>query len=78
MAEKLKTRPSRITDATIEALQEDERRARRPIMELSVANTMILAGFTEQDVISVLGYMPDLNVRLEDMPGYGTGYGTAS
>jgi hypothetical protein len=56
----------RSSAAILRAIQEEEDRKATPIYDLSVANSLILAGFTEADVISIVGYMPDLEQTLEE------------
>jgi hypothetical protein len=57
----------RVPAAEILAIQAAEAGKATPIYDLSVANSMILAGFTEADVISIVGYMPDLNQTLDEV-----------
>jgi len=42
---------------------------RRPINDLLVANHMLKVGFTEADVLHVIGYMPDVGAGLDGIPG---------
>ena len=57
----------RIPAADVIAIQAGEAGKLTPIFDLSVASSMILAGFTEADVISILGYMPDLGQSLDEV-----------
>ena len=67
MAEQLATARSRkrrrITSADFAALEELERGVATPIYDLAAANEMLLSGFSEEDVVSVLGRMPDMSAR---------------
>ncbi len=57
----------RISATDVLAIQAAEAGRATPIFDLSVANSLILAGFTEGDVISILGYMPDLEQTLDEV-----------
>jgi hypothetical protein len=37
---------------------------KRPIDDLLIANHMLKAGFTKEDVLHVIGYMPDIETGL--------------